>query len=175
MYSRKMSTQTDNDQLLIHYFQDSLSGVALRWYMGLDSANIRSFNDLGEAFVKHYKYNVDMAPDRDQLRAMSHKEKETFKEYAQRWRELAAQIVPPLEEKEMTKIFLKTLSSFYYERMIASAPSDFIEMVNMGMRLEEGVGEGRLTREEGSSTKRYGTFGKKKDGEAHVVTSHSKP
>ncbi|KAI5401651.1 hypothetical protein KIW84_066213 [Lathyrus oleraceus] len=40
MYARKMSTQTDNDQLLIHYFQDSLSGAALRWYMGLDSANI---------------------------------------------------------------------------------------------------------------------------------------
>ncbi|KAI5420448.1 hypothetical protein KIW84_044299 [Lathyrus oleraceus] len=41
MYSRKMSTQTDNDQLLIHYFQDSLSGAALRWYMSLDSANIQ--------------------------------------------------------------------------------------------------------------------------------------
>ncbi|KAI5421826.1 hypothetical protein KIW84_045313 [Lathyrus oleraceus] len=40
MYARKMSTQTDNDQLLIHYFQDSLSGAALRWYMGLESSNI---------------------------------------------------------------------------------------------------------------------------------------
>ncbi|KAI5419558.1 hypothetical protein KIW84_043646 [Lathyrus oleraceus] len=30
MYARKMSTQMDNDQLLIHYFQDSLSGAALR-------------------------------------------------------------------------------------------------------------------------------------------------
>ncbi|KAI5409054.1 hypothetical protein KIW84_054752 [Lathyrus oleraceus] len=75
----------------------------------------------------------------------------------------------------MTKIFLKTLSSFYYERMIASAPFDFTEMVNMGMRLEEGVREGRLTREEGSSAKHYGVFAKKKDGEAHVVTSHVKP
>jgi hypothetical protein len=172
MYARKMSTQTDNDQLLIHYFQDSLSGAALRWYMSLDSANIRSFNDLGEAFVKQYKYNMDMDPDRDQLRAMSQKDKETFKEYAQRWRELAAQITPPLEEKEMTKIFLKTLSSFYYERMVASAPSDFTEMVNMGMRLEEGVREGRLAKDE-SSSKRYGAF-KKKDGEAHAVQSHVK-
>ena len=112
MYARKMSTLTDNDQLLIHYFQDSLTGVALCWYMGLDSASIRTFNDLGEAFVKQYKYNVDMVPDRDQLRSMSQKDKERFKEYAQRWRELAAQITPPLEEKEMTQIFLKTLSSF---------------------------------------------------------------
>ncbi|KAI5418329.1 hypothetical protein KIW84_042828 [Lathyrus oleraceus] len=59
--------------------------------------------------------------------------------------------------------------------MISSAPSDFTEMVNMGMRLEEGVREGLLTREEGSSAKRYGAFTKKKDGEAHVVTSHVKP
>ncbi|KAI5430288.1 hypothetical protein KIW84_034753 [Lathyrus oleraceus] len=58
--------------------------------------------------------------------------------------------------------------------MIASAPSDFTEMVNMGMRLEEGVREGRLTKDEGSSTKRYGAFIKKKDGEAHVVVSHVK-
>ncbi|KAI5410512.1 hypothetical protein KIW84_055862 [Lathyrus oleraceus] len=135
MYARKMSTQTDNDQLLFHYFQGSLIGATLRWYMGLDSASIRTLNDLGEAFVKQYKYNVDMAPDRDQLRSLSQKDKETFKE-------------------EMTKIFLKTLSSFYYERMIASAPSDFTEMVNMGMRLEEGVREGWLSKEEVSSNKR---------------------
>ncbi|KAI5429247.1 hypothetical protein KIW84_034025 [Lathyrus oleraceus] len=46
-------------------FKDSLTGAALRWYMGLDSASIRTFNDLGEAFVKQYKYNVDTALDRD--------------------------------------------------------------------------------------------------------------
>ncbi|KAK2450076.1 hypothetical protein QL285_009215 [Trifolium repens] len=71
MYARKMSTQTDNQQLLIYYFQDSLTGAALKWYMGLDSANIRTFNDLGEAFIRQYKYNLDMTPDRDQLRAMA--------------------------------------------------------------------------------------------------------
>ncbi|KAK2403270.1 hypothetical protein QL285_052725 [Trifolium repens] len=173
MYARKMSTQTDNHQLLIHYFQDSLAGAALKWYMGLDSANIRTFNDLGEAFVRQYKYNLDMAPDRDQLRAMAQKDKESFKEYAHRWREIAAQINPPLEEKEMTKIFLKTLESFYYERMIASAPSDFTEMVNMGMRLEEGVREGRLIKGSGSSnihTKKFeGGFPKKKEQEVGMV------
>ncbi|KAI5441031.1 hypothetical protein KIW84_010476 [Lathyrus oleraceus] len=34
-------------------------------------ASIRTFNYLGEAFVKQYKYNMDMAPNRDQLRSMS--------------------------------------------------------------------------------------------------------
>ncbi|XP_058726476.1 uncharacterized protein LOC131597828 [Vicia villosa] len=164
IYCRKMATHTDDDKLLIHYFQDSLTGAALKWYMGLDSTHISSFDDLVEAFIRQYKYNVDMAPDRDQLRAMAQKEKESFKEYAQRWREVAAQISPPMEEKEMTKMFLKTLSSFYYEKMVASAPTDFTEMVNMGMRLEEGVREGRLIMESGSSigTKKYGNNFQKK-------------
>jgi hypothetical protein len=52
MYARKMSTQTSNDKLLIHYFQDSLTGAALRWYMDLDRADISSFNDLASAFIR---------------------------------------------------------------------------------------------------------------------------
>jgi hypothetical protein len=69
MYARKMSTQTDNDKLLIHYFQDSLTGAALRWYMDLDSSDIRTFNDLASAFIRRYNYNSYLAPDRDELRA----------------------------------------------------------------------------------------------------------
>ncbi|XP_058745989.1 uncharacterized protein LOC131618847 [Vicia villosa] len=169
MYVRKMSMHTEDQCLLIHYFQDSLSGAALKWYMSLDSTHIRTFHDLGEAFIRQSKYNIDMAPDRDQLCAMSQREKESFKEYPQRWRELAAQSIPPMEEKEMTKVFLKTLSKFYYEKMVASAPNDFTEMVNMGMRLEEGIQEGHLVKEASSSlssggVKRFGSnFAKKKE------------
>ncbi|KAI5427738.1 hypothetical protein KIW84_032954 [Lathyrus oleraceus] len=43
-------------------------------------------------------------------------------------------------------------------------------MVNMRMRLEEGVREGRLSKDKASSSKRYGNnFGKKKDNEANAV------
>lgn len=99
MYARKMLTQIDNHQLLIHYFQDSLTGATLKWYMGLDSTQIQTFNDIGEIFVRQYKYNIEMAPDRGQLRAMSQKDKETFKEYTQRYCEIVAQVIPLLEDK----------------------------------------------------------------------------
>lgn len=108
---------------------------------------------------------------------MQQKEKETFREYAQRWREISAQVIPPMEEKEMTKVFLKTLDTFYYEKMVASAPTDFTDMVNTGVRLEEAVREGRLVREGGSSssgTKRHGGFMKKKEQETNDV-SYSRP
>jgi len=78
MHARKMSTRTANHQMIIHYFQDSLTGATLKWYMGLDNTRIRTFNDLGEAFIHQYKYNLDIAPDRDQLQAMAQKDKETF-------------------------------------------------------------------------------------------------
>jgi hypothetical protein len=95
--------------LLINYFQDSLTGDALKWYMGLDSANNWTINDLGEAFIHQNKYNLDMTPDRDQLCALAQKDEETSKEYARSWIEVDAQIN-------------STLVSFQYEWMIASAP-----------------------------------------------------
>ena len=44
-------------------------------------------------------------------------------------------------------------------------------MVNMGMRLEEGVREGRLSKEEASARKKYGgSFPKRKEGEVNSVS-----
>lgn len=64
MYYRKMESYIDNDDLLIHCFQDSLSGASLEWYVGPKRSKIRSWKDLSEAFLKQYKYNLDMAPTR---------------------------------------------------------------------------------------------------------------
>ena len=55
--------------------------------------------------------------------------------------------------------------------MVASAPSDFTEMVGMGIRLEEVVKEGRLIKGEGSGGVKkpaYG-FAKKKEGDTNAV------
>lgn len=40
---------------------------------------------------------------------MEKRDDETFKEYAQHWRETASQVEPPLLEKEITIIFVDTL------------------------------------------------------------------
>ncbi|MCI21547.1 hypothetical protein A2U01_0042715, partial [Trifolium medium] len=57
----------------------------------LEGSRIRSWRDLANAFIMQYQYNIDMIPDRTLLQNMSQKEGESFKVYAQRWRELAAQ------------------------------------------------------------------------------------
>ncbi|WJX33570.1 hypothetical protein P8452_21764 [Trifolium repens] len=84
MYSRKMASFANNDKLMMHCFQDSLTGTSLNWYMQLEASSVRSWRDLANAFIKQYKYNLDMAPSRTQLQNMSPKEGESFKIYAQR-------------------------------------------------------------------------------------------
>ncbi|XP_058784472.1 uncharacterized protein LOC131659277 [Vicia villosa] len=79
MYYRKMTAYTNNQNLLIHCFQDSLSGASLKWYMSLEKGCVQDFQDLADAFMEQYKYNLDMAPDRRQLQNMAQKEKESFK------------------------------------------------------------------------------------------------
>lgn len=90
MYCRKMTAYSHDDKLLIHCFQDSLSGASLQWYMQLEQVHIHTWRDLAEAFMKHYHYNTDMAPTRAQLQSLTQKNTESFREYAQRWRDLAA-------------------------------------------------------------------------------------
>ena len=66
------------------------------------------------AFIRQDQYNSDMASDRMQRQNMCKKEHESFKEYAQRWRDMAAQVVPPMMEKEMITMIVDTLPVFYY-------------------------------------------------------------
>ena len=90
MYCRKMTGHTNNDKLLIHCFHDSLIGSATRWYNQLSRENVRSWTDLAKAFLVQYKYMTEPAPDRISLRNMEKKVTEIFKEYAHKWRDLAA-------------------------------------------------------------------------------------
>ena len=67
MYCRKMTGHTNNDKLLIHCFQDSLTGSMIRWYNQLSRENVRSWTDLAKTFLVQYKHMTDTAPDRMSL------------------------------------------------------------------------------------------------------------
>ena len=107
-YCNKMAEVIRDDKLLIYFFQDSLAGSALSWYMRLDSVRIRSWRDLVEAFLKQYKFNMEIAPDRTSLMSMEKRSQESVRAYAQRWRDEAMHVQPPLIETEMVTLETKT-------------------------------------------------------------------
>ena len=67
MYCRKMMGHTSNDKLLIHYFQDSLTGSVIRWYNLLSRDQIKSWTDMAKSFLVQYKHMMDTTPDRISL------------------------------------------------------------------------------------------------------------
>ncbi|MBA0863594.1 hypothetical protein Goshw_023353 [Gossypium schwendimanii] len=93
MFCRRMTGYVNNDQLLIHCFQDSLIGVASKCRYG---------------------------PYRITLRNMEKKPNESLKQYSQRWRELVVQVQPPLLEKEITMLFINTLKVLFITHMLGS-------------------------------------------------------
>ncbi|KAH1238751.1 hypothetical protein GmHk_08G023360 [Glycine max] len=121
-----------------------------------------------------YQYNSDMAPNRTQLQNMVKKESETFKEYAQRWRDLAAQVAPPMVKREMITMMVNTLPVFYYEKLVGYMPSSFADMVFAGERIEVGLKRGKFDYVSSTSTnaRRTGATGEKRNkGDTYAITS----
>jgi hypothetical protein len=175
MYNRKMASYANDDKLMIHCFQDSLAGASLSWYMQLEGSHIRSWKDLANAFIKQYQYNLDMAPSRTQLQNMTQNEGESFKVYAQRWRELAAQVRPPLLETELVDMFTNTLQGVYFERMIGSVSSGFSDLVRIGERIESGIKTGKIQASASApnnAKKPVNNFARKKEGNTNAVAHH---
>ena len=145
--------------------------------MRLDRAHIRCWRDLAEAFVKQYQYNADMAPDRTQLQNLSLKSNECFKEYAQRWRELASRVQPPMLEKEMDNMFMNTLPGSYLERLVGCNASNFADVVSTGERVENYLKTCKIQNGVGSSSGSKKSFlggQKRREGDANAIYSHQK-
>ena len=105
---------------------------------------------------------------------MSQKHNEGFKEYAQRWRELAARVQPPLVDREMSDLFMGTLQGPFAERMVGCPVTNFSDIVVAGERIESWLKLGKI--QGGASASSSGTkkpFGnngqRKKEGDTSAV------
>ena len=88
------------------------------------------------AFYKQYQYNIELAPTRTQLQSMSMGLSEGFRDYAQKWRDLAGRVQPPLSDRELVDMFLGTLSGPFFNQLIGSSSAGFTELILTGERVE---------------------------------------
>ena len=54
--------------------------------MTLNNTMVKKWSDLVDAFLRQYKFNIDIASDRTSLIVKDKGNKETMKEYAHRWK-----------------------------------------------------------------------------------------
>lgn len=144
LYGIMMSQYAKKEKLLIQIFPNSLKGPAATWFVQLDKADIHSWEDLANAFMSHFKFNVEMPVDWFDLQKEGMKSGEDFHTYAKRWRAKAAQVQPPLSERELISVFLSTLASPFYEHLIGVAATDFATLVQAGQRVEDGLKTGKI-------------------------------
>ena len=52
---------------------------------------------------------------------------------------MAAQVQPPMTDKELNKMFLNTLKAPYYDRMMGNSNNNFSDVVSVGEMIENGV------------------------------------
>jgi len=106
---------------------------------------------------------------------MTKREHESIKEYAPRWRDLAAQVVPPMTEREMITIMVDTLPMFYYEKLIGYMPTNFADLVFAGERIKSGLRKGKFEYAANmapNNNRRAPVVGaREKEGDAHAVTT----
>ncbi|RDX68574.1 hypothetical protein CR513_52414, partial [Mucuna pruriens] len=164
MYYKKMTSYTHQDKIL-----DSLTRAALCWYTGLEKGHTKKWRDLAEAFLQQYKYNEDMGLDRSRLQNLSKTEFRGFKDYAQRWHELATQVQPPLTEKEMVTMFIDTLPSPFYDKAVGSLVSNFANLVTVGERIESNIKRGKFAQANNDTSFVRRSNQERRKGEANAI------
>src|SRR4051812_46155423 len=75
---------------------------------------------------------------------MSMGPEESFKEYAQKWRDLAGRVKPSLSDRELVDMFMNTLTDPFYSHLLGSSSSGFTELILIGERVESGIRSGKI-------------------------------
>ena len=150
-YVRKIQPHTSDKDLWVHFFQDSLSGTQLDWFYQLERVDVHNCEDLATAFYRQYQYNADLAPTRTQLQSMAMDTNEGFKYYAQKWRDLARRVQPPLSKRELVDMFLGTLPGPFFNHLIGSSSAGFTELILTGERMEAGIKSGKIQKDASTS------------------------
>ena len=175
LYVRKMAKYAKYEQVMIETFQESLTGPALTWYAQLDFDYVNTWDKLARAFYNQYKFNIEVAPTVWDLSNLRKLPTETFKEYAQRWRSMAAKISTPVPEKDLTLMFINTLGNPYYQHLVRHITSSFAEIVAAGCGIEGGIASGKLPASEPAKPPTNKPYSKPKEATVSFLNTSSYP
>ena len=75
MYMKAMQPLRAVEELLAQMFQNTLTGATLRWFLNLDNAKARSWEDICYEFHNQYKYNIEVDVTRKIWRPQSKNQK----------------------------------------------------------------------------------------------------
>ena len=100
MYMRAMQPLGATDEQFTQMFQNTLTWAILKWFLNLDNARARSWEDICHEFHNQYKYNIEVDMTRRDLETTKQEPKESFFTFITKWRSKAAQMMNRPSEEE---------------------------------------------------------------------------
>jgi len=85
-------------------------------------------------------------------------------------RSLAAQVAPPMMEREMIIVMVDTLPVFYYEKMVGYTASSFADFVFADERIKVGLKRGKFNHLAWTNEKTGANEEGENEGETHAAT-----
>ncbi|OVA06399.1 Mitochondrial carrier protein [Macleaya cordata] len=103
-YMCAMKNLNLSDDLMAHFFSQSLIGYALEWIIELDQSRYPTWAMLAEAFIRHFVYGIEGTVTRRQLESMRQEDDESFTDFLARWRLKVREMINRPSEEEQLKI-----------------------------------------------------------------------
>ncbi|XP_070019999.1 uncharacterized protein [Nicotiana sylvestris] len=131
-YCNQLRGAERNEKLLMAYFGESLTRVASERFLDQDTSRWYVWNDMAQAFVNQFQYNINIALNRISLSNLKKKPSESFREYVINWREQAARVKPPIDDHELINVFLQAQEPDCFKNMMSTIAKSFSEAIKMG-------------------------------------------
>ena len=100
IYMRAMQPLGVTEEVLAQMYQNTLTRAAFRWFLNLDDARARSWEDICREFHKKYKYNIEVDSHKKDLETTKQELKESFFTFITKWSAKATQMMSRPSEEE---------------------------------------------------------------------------
>ena len=114
----------------------------LKWFPSLDMAAIRTWNDLSQAFLGQYSFNLDLVPKRADLVATKQNPSESFGEYVGRKHALASQVRDGPSDEESLEIVIGGAQPATGALLNIQPVTTFAALIRAGTRVESSLRSG---------------------------------
>ena len=125
-------------------FQNTLTEAALRWFLNLDDARARSWEDICFELHEQYKYNIEVDITRRDLEITKLGPKESFSTFITKWRAKAAQMMSRLSEEEQLTMVVKNLLLVYHKYLFAQYFRNVKALIATGTQIEDAINNGTI-------------------------------
>ncbi|XP_077232197.1 uncharacterized protein LOC143867362 [Tasmannia lanceolata] len=142
MYINALEQYGLNSQQMAKLFQMSLSGVACKWFLTLDSAYTKTWEDIVEKFIEQFPYDDGVEVTRRDLKMLKQQIHEPFSTFVKKRRRKAAQMTNRPSEEDQLSIIVKNLSGPYAQYMATQYYPDFKHFIHTGNMTEDALAQG---------------------------------